>query len=356
MRVLMSALLVFGMLGCGHVPSSSSMPTDVSALEPLTLPFASLVDPHWDSDVFQAATPEMAVLRSPNDVDTFLARHPRMLAYDSRNKRYWETPMPEPAALRAIDFQVVQAIAFVGGRGTGKSTARIVGVEDRGDRLVVHTARWSDPAPIEPAERPQGFVHVVTVPVSGKPVVFARTLDIALPQGERPLWKAVPAPLSDVATLTKYANWHMNMPPGGSPTITLRTLAWLAANRPELAGSFNMYLPTSQVYVAEAEGNVRIWQLPPTLEPDADVRAMLVMSVEDGHPLGAFSQALGTGAIQSQNPVHWSPLRFVPLHRAIPNPAIDRKWVEAMIRHQFGDSASFEVLETTMKWAKENLQ
>ncbi|MDB5098872.1 MAG: hypothetical protein JWM80_3293 [Cyanobacteria bacterium RYN_339] len=353
MRVVMMVMVAV-VSGCGAQQAAVvGQVAAESQLMPVSLPFRSVLDPHWDADVFEAISPDELVLRSQAAIDAFLASHPRMRGYDADHKVYWETPMPVPDGMQKIDFGRDEAIVYVGGRGTGASTARIVGVEDVGDILKVHTVRWEDPSPPGPNDRVQGFVHVVLIPATDKPVQFLPTRQLTLEAGARPLWQAVGEP--DLTTWKEYTRNELQRSSEQPPDLAIHDQAWLAANHPALVGDYGQYLPTSKVVVATSTGPVQVSQFLDEGRYETFPHATIVFSIEDGHPLAAVGYR-DTGPAVVANPIFWRPLRVVPKHKAWRNPAIDRAYVLRLIEQQFGARPEQSEIEaTTMQWAKDKL-
>ncbi|MNS74624.1 hypothetical protein D3C72_1081060 [compost metagenome] len=180
------------------------------------------------------------------------------------------SPEPLPEMLMNLDFARWQAIAFVDGAVDASTSSRITAVVDLGDRLEVRTTRWVAPPNPASGPSPSSRVHIVAVPRTDKPVVFAETavLDGTAKAGEggyglaggpimNPKWKAVPDP---ELTREKVEEAFRGMARGAGVTkmsVEKRTIEWVRANLYAEAAR-QRYTPDSEVWVAIAEGELAV--------------------------------------------------------------------------------------------------
>ena len=285
MPMVMGMLML--MLGCvapdSAVPPAQQAPSSVgaSSLAPPSLPFASLVNPSNAAVGLQASAGLKAVAYSQAELEDQLrpiGAMPLKLNYLGPQPG-WQPDKPatevfDPARLPFDRFMV---IAYASDAANARS-ARITGVEERADALVVHTVEWSgsDRRAAVPETR---HVHVIAVPRSSKPVVFAQTQTITL--GTEPnldgvaydapvRWKAVPNPLVTEAFVKTVAVSHGSAAPTHARRVTVN---WLN----ERLGTDVHWLFTddSEVWVVLGVGPHK----------GAEAQTRVVMSIEDGGPL-----------------------------------------------------------------------
>lgn len=253
-------------LAAAAVAGCAVLPPGLFAQAQASMPFKTVLVDDGPGQWIAAGADERAVVRSRAELDAFLARHPRFQpAIDPA------VPLaPLPEALTGLDFGVWQAIALVDGQVDLVTSSRITAVVDLGDRLEVRTQRWVAPPGPTSGPSPTGRIHVVAVPRSDKPVVFAAIAEVdgLAKEGENgwgvgggppmnPRWRAVPNP--DLTREQVEATFRAMMP-GATVTafsVEKRTIGWVAANLLPNA-TRGHFTPESEVWVLRAEGDLPV--------------------------------------------------------------------------------------------------
>lgn len=339
-RITIALAVTILLAGCAipglpSLPGSQQHVLSAKSAEELqqlqSLPFTTLLfDGPGVGRYFQAGESEKVVLNAKADLDAFLSRHPRvtpdMLARPiAPMPQSSATPPPAPPpvsapppemerlpdALTQLDFGKYQAIAFFDGAVKLAATSRIVAVEERPEQLVVHTMRWEPPPNPASADAPRGRVHIVKLPRTDKPVLFAETIisnevademeggvGVGANPRMNPRWKAVPNPEITREMVEQQARGMARVGPDGTFSFEKRTLRWIHENlKFENVLRGPSFTPDSEVWLAIAEGDLDM-TMPSHLPPPGQIggtppktsRAVMLFSIEDGMMISMMAQ------------------------------------------------------------------
>lgn len=242
---LLVAATLLALSGC-----APGVPTAAAPSASDSLPFRTVVADFSSPGAYlDAGADDRVVLRAAADLDALVARH---------GQRSFPGPRPLPEKLTGLDWGKWQAIALFEGRGDRSIMARITGIVDLGDRLEVRSTRWATPPSI-PADA--GVLHVVAIPRTDKPVVFAATTEQAADPATGPRWKAVQNPLQtrDLVNMV----WRAALDNGQVETSSLerRTLAWIHDNVTTDPAIYGPYTPDSEVWLGVTPRRIAIYAI-----------------------------------------------------------------------------------------------
>lgn len=170
-RAFVVALAGLALAGCHHLADRAASPDDAVAapVSPApggtaarlyaipSVPFHTLVQ---SSHLIYEGEPQNAVIRSAEDWEAFLEKHPHN----------------EPGPF-SVDFGREQGVLVqLGPQPTGVIKVEIVSIEERPDRFVVHAVRWLPASDVVTDDI--GYpLHYVAMARSDKPVTFAPVVD-----------------------------------------------------------------------------------------------------------------------------------------------------------------------------------
>lgn len=160
----MTRSVVFALLGllagCHHLAERADEATPASAERLHALPSVAFRTLLQGSHLVYEGEAENAVIRSAEDWEGFLARHPHN----------------DPAPF-GLDFAREQGVLVqLGPQPTGMIGVAIVAIEEQPERFVVHAVRWLPSSDLVTDDI--GYpTHYVAMAKSGKPVKFAPLIE-----------------------------------------------------------------------------------------------------------------------------------------------------------------------------------
>lgn len=164
-RPVVAVLSALAIAGCHNLADRAAARDDAGAASPApaataarlyaipSLPFRTLLQSVHTVYEGEATN---AVIRSAQDWEDFLARHPH-----------------NALGVLSLDFAREQGVLVqLGPQPTGMIKVEIVSIEERADQIVVHAVRWLPVSDIVTDDI--GYpTHYVAMPRSAKPVTFA---------------------------------------------------------------------------------------------------------------------------------------------------------------------------------------
>lgn len=259
--------------------------TEVSTWVPVSIPVVPALDPNDAGGLYAAPASDMRLISSREEMTAFIDKFPNTVSSTPIVPHGQPVPSPVtqpvvwPESVTGFDFDKYQAVAFTL-VGTNTATARIVGVEEQPNRLVVHTVQWTKTTP----HHQNSFLHIVGVPRTTKPIVFAATLQKALvsqtqqvypsPQvgvpdtrpiaetniGELPSWKLIPNPELTTDKVESLVRTRFKTSEISNVTVEKQTLQWVWDNLGE--GLPDPLLRESEVWIVHMNGELNTENLP----------------------------------------------------------------------------------------------
>jgi hypothetical protein len=319
MRILVLTIAcVLSLAGCGSAGNTAA-PTAESSSErsatpaevanvPASLPFITVGNLGVQGD----GAADRVVFDQQADLDRYLAAHPGVLPSRFASTDPQPVPMPDSASTvmkgGKVDFGRYQLVLFQGRTFDLTGNARVVSIGEEPARRVVHTARWIMPYLPHNPQDDISVAHLVALPRSDKPLVFAPTMAVTIGQWgapspatgraartftEGPRWRAVPNPELTEERIEAVARRGLGAQPPARFTLQRQTLA------EAIGGSLGNLSTNSEVWVATAEGTFGLdafgaFTSPPTPLPSGVVerrvvgysRLVSIFSIEDGTLLG----------------------------------------------------------------------